>query len=158
MLREAVLSDIPFVRDLVAIEAATGVFERKLALPAARNGFELELRSIVTYRRRLNGLSAQLCIWQPARTSEPIGFVALSAGEGNKGNELWLAGISPPHRRKGHCSAMLNELLNQFKGRNLMLIARCSAESEIMFQHLLKNGFRHVATGDTGYRGLIFAL
>jgi hypothetical protein len=75
MLRDATLTDVSFVRDLVVAEAPTGVFAPEMAIPAVARGFDLELRAIVTHRRRLNGAVAQLLIWQPARVLEPVGFV-----------------------------------------------------------------------------------
>ena len=52
----------------------------------------------------------------------------------------------------------LIENFNNFLLQRLMLFARCSPESEKMYQLLLKNGFAYVETSKEGYRGMIYEL
>lgn len=157
MHRNANLKDLEFMYSQIMDGANHGYFNRKFQeLPAAANGLRLELTSILTKGVRPNGLRAYGIIFE--NNGVPIGFVLMSAGEGNKGNELWMAGIDSKHRGKGYGKQMIQGVLEQFKGRNLMLFARCAPESETMYQLLSKNGFRHVATGEEGYRGLMYEL
>lgn len=157
MHRNANINDLGFIYELIMDGAKHGYFNRKFQeIPAAANGLRLELTSILTSQVRPNGLRAYGVIYE--YQNEPIGFVLMSAGEENKGNELWMAAIHPDFRGKGHGKKMIQGILEQFKRRNLMLFARCAPESERMFQLLLKNGFRHVITGKEGYRGLMYGL
>lgn len=82
----------------------------------------------------------------------------MSAGENNEGNELWIVAIDKKFRNQGHGKQMILGIINQFKGKNLMLFARCAPESEIMYQLLLQHGFNHFTTGQEGYRGLMYEL
>ena len=82
----------------------------------------------------------------------------MSAGPDNKGNELWMAAIDPLHRGQGEGREMIDSILDQFKGKNLSLFARCAPASERMFQMLLTRGFKQVALGEQGSRGLIYTL
>jgi ribosomal protein S18 acetylase RimI-like enzyme len=87
-----------------------------------------------------------------------IGFLLISEGPENKGNELWMAAVDPEYRNQGHGKTMILNVLNQFKGKNLFLFARCSPKSEIMYQLLTKNGFKLFETGPEGTRGIIYQL
>lgn len=156
MMRNASPNDFQFIYSLVLMEAQHGHFDRKLLIPAATRGWELELKSVLTNGVRHNGLHSYALIWE--RDRKPIGFVIMSAGPDNKGNELWMSAVSPYHRERGEGKKMILEILRQFKGKNLTLMARCSPESEAMFHILTTNGFNHVATGEQGIRGLMYIL
>lgn len=157
MHRNANIGDLDFIYEMVMDGAKYGYFNRKFQeLTAAANGLRLELTSILKNQVRPNGLQAYGITYE--YEGRPIGFVLMSAGEQNKGNELWMAAIHPDFREKGHGRKMVKGVLEQFKGRNLMLFARCAPESERMYQLLLNNGFRHVATGEEGYRGMMYEL
>ena len=82
----------------------------------------------------------------------------MSTVENNKGNELYMSSIDTNYRNKGYGKKMIQGILDKFQGKNLTLLARCSNESERMFQLLLKNGFKHKATGEEGYRVLSYEL
>ena len=120
------------------------------------HGWELELRSVLVNRVRLNGLQSYALIWEQKKKA--VGFVIMSAGPDNRGNELWMAAVSPEHRGIGEGKKMILEILKQFKGRNRILMARCAPESQAMFHILTTNGFMSVATGEQGSRGLIYSL
>jgi len=156
MMRNASPSDFQFIYSLVLTEAQNGHFDRKLLIPAATRGWELELKSVLTSGVRLNGLRSYALIWE--RDRKPVGFVIISAGSDNKGNELWMSAVSPNHRGRGDGKKMILEILRQFQGKNLILMARCSPESEAMFHILTTNGFNHVTTGEQGIRGLMYTL
>lgn len=99
MMRNASPNDFQFIYSLVLMEAQHGHFDRKLLIPAATRGWELELKSVLTNGVRHNGLRSYGLIWE--RDRKPIGFVIMSAGPDNKGNELWMSAISPDHRERG---------------------------------------------------------
>lgn len=157
MHHNASIANLDLIYELIMDGAKHGYFNREFQkLPAAANGLRLELTSILENRLRPNGLPAYGIVYE--HEDRVIGFVLMSAGEGNIGNELWMAAIHPDFREKGHGRKMVQGVLEQFKGRKLMLFARCAPESKRMYQLLLKNGFRHVATGDEGYRGMMYEL
>lgn len=156
MMRNASPEDFNFIFNLVLREAKNGHFARELLIPVATRGFAVELESILANRLRHDGIPAYALIWE--RNSKPIGFVIMSAGTDNKGNEFWMSALSPEHRGSGEGKNMVSEILRHFKGKNLALIARCALESEAMFHILTANGFNHVTTGDQGSRGLMYTL
>lgn len=156
MMRHATTTDFDFINLLVLSEAQKGHFDRKLLIPAAMRGWVLELQSVLVNRVRLNGLQAYALICEQEK--KPVGFVIMSAGPDNMGNELWMAAVSPEHRGIGEGKKMILEILDQFKGKNLMLMVRCAPESQAMFHILTTNGFKSVATGEQGSRGLIYSL
>jgi len=156
MMRNASPEDFQFIFSLILEEAKNGHFARKLLSPAATRGFNIEIRSVLTHGVRVNGVRAYALVWE--RDAKPIGFVIMSAGSDNMGNELWLAAILPTHRGCGEGKKMIFEILRQFKGKNLMLGARCAPESEAMFHILTSNGFRLIHIGEEGSRGLMYSL
>jgi ribosomal protein S18 acetylase RimI-like enzyme len=156
MMRHAVPSDFQFIHNLILDGARAGHFERQLLTPAATRGLEVELMSVLTSRVRVSGIKAYALIWESNKN--PIGFVIISAGPENEGNELWLAAISPEYRDRGEGKKMILETLRHFKGKHLMLMARCAPESKAMFHILTSNGFSHVDTGKEGSRGLLYTL
>jgi ribosomal protein S18 acetylase RimI-like enzyme len=156
MMRHATTTDFDFINLLVLSEAHKGHFDRKLLIPAAMRGWELELRSVLVNRVRLNGLQSYALIWEQKKKA--VGFVIMSAGPDNRGNELWMAAVSPEHRGIGEGKKMILEILKQFKGHNRILMARCAPESQAMFHILTTNGFMSVTTGEQGSRGLIYSF
>jgi hypothetical protein len=58
MMRYATITDHDFIYSLVLEEAANGHFSRNLLNPAAIRGLDLELKSVLTERRRPNGTFA----------------------------------------------------------------------------------------------------
>lgn len=157
MHRYANINDLEFIYELILEGSSYGYFNRKYKeYKEAANGLMLELMLILTEKKRINGLVSYALIYE--FYGNPIGFVIMSAVEENKGNELWMVAIDKKFRNQGHGKKMILGILEQFKGKNLTLIARCATESEIMYQLLLKNGFDHIATGKEGYRGLAFVL
>lgn len=156
MMRNASANDFQFINSLTLSEAQNRHFDPKLLVPAATRGWEIELQSVLANGVRHNGLRAYALIWEKNKKS--IGFVIMSAGPDNKGNELWMAAVSPEHRGSGEGKKMVLEVLRQFRGKNLTLMARCAPESEAMFHILTTNGFNHVTNGEQGTRGLVFTL
>jgi ribosomal protein S18 acetylase RimI-like enzyme len=156
MMRNASPDDFHFINSLVLAEAQNGHFDRKLLIPAVTRGWELELNSVLASNVRHNGLRAYALIWEKNKKS--IGFVIMSAGPDNKGNELWMTAISAEHRSQGEGKKMVLDILGRFKGKNLVLIARCSPESAVMFHILTRNGFSHVTAGGQGSRVLMYTL
>lgn len=155
MHRPATIQDVSFIYDLILDGSKNGYFNRAFCqVTGASNGLFVELTSIIAEKIRPNGLQAEALIYEHKGRS--VGFIIMSAGENNKGNELWMAAIHPDHRGKGHGKAMITWVLDQFEGKNHLLFARCAPESEIMYQLLLSHGFSHMVTGDEGYRGLIY--
>lgn len=153
MLRYASLDDFQFILTLVRAEATNGHFFLE---PAFVVSFGLELKSILASRVRQDGTHAYALIYE--EDGELIGFVIVSFNSINEVYELWISAIRPRHRDKGKGNAMVAELLSQFKGKNIDLMARCAPASEAMFHILISNGFRHVDTGPQGVRALICAL
>ena len=153
MLRYASLDDFQFIHTLVLAEANNGHYFLDIDAVAS---FRLELKSILASRARQDGTHAYSLIYED--DGEPIGFVIVSFNSVNEVYELWISAIWPRHRDKGKGKAMVSELLSQFKGKNIDLMARCAPASEAMLHVLISNGFRHVDTGPRGVRALICAL
>lgn len=153
-MRNARLEDFDFIYNLVLAEARDGHFNRQLLEPAATQGWRLNLTSILTLKKRHDGITAYGLIWEI--NGNRAGFVLMSGGPGNKGNELWMAAIAPQFRRSGEGRKMVADILRQFKGKRLILAARCSVESEAMFHILTTNGFEQVSTGEEGTRTLLY--
>ena len=157
MHRNSNINDLNFIYDLIMDGSKHGYFNREYqTLAGASNGLKLELKSILSQRKRHNGLTAYAVIFEC--NNKPAGFVIMSAGPDNKGNELWMASILPSLRGKGLGNKMIKGITERFVGQNVMLMARCAPESEIMYNLLLNNGFQYVATGEEGYRGVMFVL
>lgn len=122
MLRYAKPTDFDFIYSLIMHDAQDGHFNRDYRrIPAAANGLILEIQSILGNQIRPNGLKAYGLIYE--QENKPAGFVVMSAGPENKGNELLMASIRPEIRGKKHGKRMLTAILNQFKGKNVMLFA-----------------------------------
>lgn len=153
MMRYATLKDSDFICALILKEAANGHFDRNLLLPAASRGLELELKSVLSDHRRVNGCDAYALIWE--QNGQPIGFVVMSALDGDEGNELWLAAVSQGHRGKGEGKKMINTVLHQFEEQGAGLMSRCAPESEAMFHILTSNGFMLDVTLQKGTRQLV---
>jgi RimJ/RimL family protein N-acetyltransferase len=157
MLRHANPADIDFIYELIMSDAKDGHYNRDYCrIPEAANGLRVELSSILTTQIRPNGLKA--CGYIYELNKNQVGFVIISAAPENKWTELLMASISQKLRNKKHGKKMLTTILHQYKGKNALLFARCAHESEVMYQFLLKNGFRHVATGEEGVRGMLYEL
>lgn len=156
MLRNASLNDFQFIFTLVRVEAKNGHFALDPLIPATTRDFELELKSVLASKVRLNGTHAYAMIYE--KNDVPIGFVIMSFNLINNVYELWVAGIWPRHRDKKEGKTMISELLSLFKGKNIDLMARCAPASEAMFHILTTKGFRHVDTSKQGYRALICTL
>lgn len=157
MLRNATMDDLDFIYELVLDGSKYGYFNRKFhGLPEAAKGLRLELASILKKQIRPNGLRAYGIVYE--HDSRPVGFVVMSAGEQNKGNELWMVAVHPDFRNKGHGRKMIQGVLEKFKGRNLFLYARCAPESERMYQLLLKNGFTRRIIDENSYRVIMYEL
>lgn len=153
MMRYATVEDYEFIFSLILKEAANGHFERNLLIPAATRGLELELKSVLSNHRRTNKCYAYALIWE--RSWRPVGFVVMSALDGDQGNELWLAAVSPAHRGMGEGKEMINTILHQFEQQGAGLMARCAPESEAMFHILTSSGFVLDVTLEKGTRQLV---
>lgn len=153
MMRYATVHDYDFIFSLIMKEAENGHFSRKLLNPAATLGMEKELMSVLLQHRRINRCYAYALIWE--RKGYPVGFIVMSALEGDQGNELWLAAVSPSHRGLGEGKEMIQAILPQFKQQGAGIIARCAPESEAMFYILTKSGFVVDAILEHGTRQLI---
>ena len=157
MHRNANIHDLNFIYDLIMDGAKHGYFNRQYQTTiGASNGLKVELESILKNKKKYDGQTAYGVIFE--HNGSPAGFVIMSAVENNKGNELWMAAVTPRLRGKGIGKKMIQGITQQFSGKNLMLMARCAPESETMFQLLLKSGFEHFDTGKEGYRGMMFTL
>jgi len=153
MIRYATIEDYNFIFPLILKEAANGNFARNILIPEATRGLELEIKSVLSDRRRPNGCYAYILIWE--RMGESIGFLAISALDGDNGNELWLAAISPLHRERGEGTRMINMVLPQFKLQGAGLMARCAPEAKAMFHILTSSGFVLDVTLEKGTRQLV---
>lgn len=156
MMRNATPQDFQFINYHVLSEAKNGHFNRALLVPSNRPGWDIDLSSVLAARTRRNGITAYALVWE--KDKKPVGFVIMSAGPDNKGNELWMSALSPTQRGSGEGKKMILEILHQFKGKNKKLYARCAPESEAMFHILTTNGFDHVDTGEQGSRNLVYTL
>jgi len=152
MMRYGTVRDHEFILSIILKEAANGHFERDLLLPEATRGLELELMSVLSHQRRHNGSFAYALIWE--RNERRIGFIVMSALEGDTGNELWLAAVAPAYRRQGEGKKMIRTVLRQFKEQGVGLMARCTPESEAMYHLLTANGFVLDGTLPQGTRQL----
>lgn len=149
--------DIELIYDLILEGSQNGNFAKDYTTKKeAAKGLKIELVSIVLQNKRINGTFSYAIIYEVANTS--IGFVIMSAIEGNQGNEIYMASIHPKYRGQGYGKQMVRSITEQFIGKNLILIARCHTNSEKMYQILLNNGFKLETTGKEGYRGLVFTL
>lgn len=153
MMRYATVNDHDFIFSLIIKEAANGHFSRKLLDPVATLGMKKELLSVLLHHRRINQCYAYALIWE--RKGYPVGFVVMSALEGEQGNELWLAAIAPSYRGLGEGKEMIGAILPQFKQQGAGLVARCAPESEAMFHILTSNGFVVDAILEHGTRQLV---
>lgn len=138
-MRYGTLDDYAFVNDLILQEAPHGVFAVDVENPAAIRGLEVELKSILTNQRRVNGTTAYILISETVGVKK--GFVAISAFAGNKGNELWLAAVPPTYRGKGECRRMLSTVFRQFKENDVGVMARCAPAAQAMIHILTTSGF-----------------
>lgn len=152
MIRDATVEDFDFIFSLILKEAANGTFSRTLLIPESTRGLEVELKSVLSHRRRPNGCYAHALIWGRMRVQ--IGFLVLSALDGDNGNELWLAAVAPRYRGRGEGTRMINAILHQFKRQGVGLMARCAPEAEAMYHILTSSGFVLDATLGTGTRQL----
>lgn len=154
MFRNATHTDFNFIDPLIKAEAAKGHFNPKILRPPFSTTWDLELKNVLQSNRRLNDLHAQALIWE--ERGYPIGFVILSAGPGNKGNELWMSAIASNHRGQGKGKAMLAALLQNFTGKNLVLMARCNAPSQTMLHLLTTHDFEVQETDSDGGCALMY--
>jgi len=154
-IRPAVTSDLDFIFDLIYQGAIDRHFNPLIAQsPNAKQGFYRNLQAILTERQRLdNNAKAYASIYEVDGAS--IGFLIISAMEGQSGNELWMCSVTPTHRKQGYGSKLLDFVLPQFKSNNRALYARCEPESEIMFQMLLKRGFELISDSSSPTRILV---
>ncbi|MFJ1300079.1 GNAT family N-acetyltransferase [Pseudomonadota bacterium AL_CKDN230030165-1A_HGKHYDSX7] len=152
MFRNATPNDFAFFDPLIKAEAAKGHFNSKILNPPFSTTWDLELKSVLQANRRLNGLHAQALIWE--EDGNPIGFVILSAGPENKGNELWMSAIAPNYRGRGNGKAMISALLENFQGKNLILLARCNAPSKTMLHLLTTHDFELMTTDSSDCHAL----
>lgn len=157
MLRAANIGDLDFIFNLIIDGAKEGHFNQELyTSDEAKRGFRIELMSILEKQVRLGGLRAYGSVYEIK--GKRVGFLLISSGPGNKGNELWMASVDPEYRGKGHGKTMMLYVINQFSGKNLILFARCAPKSEVMYQLLTNNGFKLFETGPEGTRGITFQL
>lgn len=154
MMRNAQINDLTFIMNLIITEAKNGHFNSEILSSIGKINFQKDLSSILTNKTRLNGITAYALIWE--ENGKPVGFIIMSGLEGNKGNELWMVAVSIEYRNKGFGEKMILEILSNFKNKNLILMARCSRNSEVMYQILLKNGFQHHETSENNTRALLF--
>jgi len=157
MHRHATIADLKFIYDLIIDGSKNGHYDRRFSeMPEAANGLQVNLTSILTQKIRHDGQIAYGIIYE--YQNKPVGFVIMAAVKNNKGNEIWMASIHPDFRKQGFGKKMITGIFDQFKGKNLILMARCAQESKVMYQMLLKNGFKHYDTGKEGYRVLSYEL
>ncbi len=157
MLRAAKIGDLNFVFELIIEGAEKGHFSRELCeSPNEAHAFRLELASILENGVNQEGMQSYGLVYESE--GKRIGFMFMKAAFANRGNELWLAAIHPDYRNKGFGKAMILTVLNKFQGKNLYLYARCSPESKVMYQLLIKNGFQLNKIGSDGTRALIYQL
>ncbi|KAB1443581.1 GNAT family N-acetyltransferase [Pseudodesulfovibrio senegalensis] len=153
MLREATRRDFDFIFSQIIEGAEHGHYDRKIANDSkAANDMNRELMSIIDKQQRIGGMSAKALVYEIEKC--PVGFVVVSSVAAKNGIELLMAGIEARHRRKGHATAMIRQVVDEYRGHNVVLLARCAPESEFMFNILKKIGFGHKNTGTNGFRGL----
>jgi ribosomal protein S18 acetylase RimI-like enzyme len=156
MLRYATIDDLDFIFNLIIEGSQEGHFDERLStMPEAAQGLRLELSLVLREQRRVYGLAAQSFMYIHKDT--PIGFAILSEIENRTdATELWMVSFLKEYRNQGHCKKMINYFLKEFKKRNKDLLARCSIKSQIMFELLIKLGFKYNQTGVQGTRALSF--
>lgn len=154
-IRPAETSDLDFIFDLIYQGAIDGHFNPLIAQSSkAKQGFYRNLQAILTNWQRLDiNAKAYASIYEVDGAS--IGFMIISAMEGQSGNELWMFSVTPSHRKQGYGSKFLDFVLDQFKSKNTALYARCEPESEIMFQMLRKRGFVLISVSSSPTRILV---
>lgn len=152
MLNYATSQDIDFIVQLILLEAENGIFSKELLGEDAAYGLKAQITTIITHRRKIDGTTAYALIKREKNV--PIGFIVISSNP----MELWMVAIDPKYRGLGLGERMVLEFLNQMIGKNIVLVARCSEQSEIMFHILTKHGFCHKHTDKEGYRGLAYTL
>lgn len=150
MMDYATFQDIDFIVQLILSEAENGFFSKKLLREDAKKGLKVEITNIVTQQRKIDGTVAYALVKREKNV--PIGFIVISS----KPMELWMIAIDPKYRGMGIGERIVVEFLNQMIGSNILLIARCSKQSEAMFHILTKHGFSHKYTDNEGYRGLLY--
>lgn len=157
MLRPATLVDLPILRALIRDGAVAGDFDRQLATdsPHATLFFASLRRALATgYAVEKDPASGELV------TLAAPGYVYTAAGDDNShrpigfglfraagaGYELWLAGVDPGPRGRGHGPALLAELLKTPPGHDAYVVRLGTAGREIpaMAQQLLSSGYARV--------------
>ena len=158
LLRNADILDLNFIHKLVLSGSQNEHFNPEFYLnQAANNGLRKNLQSILNDHKRLD-LDAKAYVLIAENYGKPASFMIISAREGGKGNEIWMMGTDPQYQGKGIASSFLDDVLKQFKSGNRVVFARCSPISEVMFKLLIKKGFKHVETGESGTRLLAYNL
>lgn len=77
-----------------------------------------------------------------------VGFVTLSIEPKSGIIEFWMVAIAKKYRRKGIAAKIISDIIDKYKFQRPLLTARCSINSEPMFQLLLKQNFEHLITGE----------
>lgn len=158
MLRNAEIKDLNFIHSLIIDGSKKGHFNTEFYLdPSANNGLKKSLESILTRRHRLDNGAVAYALVSEAN-SKPTSFMIISAIEGGKGNEIWMMGTDTEHQKKGIATYLLDSVLKQFKSGNRVVFARCESVSEVMYQLLIKKGFQHQKTSESGTRMLAYNL
>ncbi|XZY03598.1 hypothetical protein ACT4XO_15715 [Acinetobacter baumannii] len=154
MLRNASIKDLDFLFNEILEGSKSGHFNSEFHQnPRATAGLRVNLESILSGNGRVDGPFAYGLVLEN-NNGKPVSFLLISALEGNKGNEFWMLSTAKPFRKQGFGNQIIDEVLNAFKARKVGVTARCSPESEIMYQMLIKKGFKHLETGPQGTRFL----
>jgi len=147
---EATINDRKFINDIVIEDSKHGFYNRSIEAASGITSWDLDLKYILENKKRINGFNAQAYIY--AHNEIPIGFFIMSVFDLKLAQELWMASIVSKYRRKGFGNKMLNGILEQVNSKKSKLLARCSKESKIAFDMLIKKGFKKIGETNDGYR------
>ncbi|MEA9587660.1 GNAT family N-acetyltransferase [Xanthomonas sp. WHRI 10064A] len=148
-------NDCLFAHKLLLSEVRSGHFEPGLLDPRAQAGLMANLESIHLKgsRQDSNGkvFPAQMTIAEI--NGSPVGFIVTSVLEIDTArvNEIWLAAVSPEHRKNGVMTELLRFFCSHLDAQGKKIFARLLPASNEMRRLLSAHGFQHIETLENGY-------
>ncbi|HHS3346773.1 TPA: GNAT family N-acetyltransferase [Vibrio cholerae] len=152
--KNAEISDLDFIYQEILSGASKGHFSELFLTLEGSNGLKQNLISILNYKRRLDSDTIAYGIIYH-RKNQPVGFLIITAIDGNKGTEIWMMGITESYQGQGHGSNLLDEILGRMSGYGGVVMARCHPSSEKMYQMFKNRRFTHEKTSQEGARLMV---
>lgn len=146
---QADLSDLPFMHTLFISEVEDGHFTKELLEEEQQELSRANMESIIVRGiQRDNGMRAQAIIYE--KDEQRVGFVIMSELEPDKGgNEMYILAVDKVFRGKGYGGEILDDIIQRIVP-HANLFVRCKPNSTVMYQMLIKRGFKHFETDEEG--------